>query len=213
MAAIPVTRCDLTAADLRSEPARSKNTRIARRLLALAMVVDGHSRAIAARSGAMDLQTLRDWVHRYNEHGLPGLSDAAHPGRPRSLSGKQEIEVNAWGEKGPDLAEHGVVRWRRIDLRERIKPRFEVTFHVRSVGKILRRLNFRRIGEHLGIPPFQLPQSQGVRQLRRHPPGMPRRLERLDEAARGDFIHRRPRLCIGHNLGPLVSRLQVPPTA
>lgn len=145
MVAIPITRCDLTAADLRCEAARSKNTRITRRLLALAMVMDGHSRAIAAQSGAMDRQTLRDWVHRFNRHGLAGLSDAAHTGRPRSLSAEQEIEVDAWVEKGPDLVEDGVVRWRRIDLRERIKARFGVTFHVRSVGKILRRLNFRRI--------------------------------------------------------------------
>jgi transposase len=145
MAAIPITRGDLTASDLRSEAAWSKNTRIARRLLALAMVMEGHPRAIAARSGAMDRQTLRDWVHRYNEHGLAGLSDGAHPGRPRLLSDEQEKEIDAWVEAGPGLAEDGVVRWRRIDLRERIKARFKVTFHVRSVGKLLRRMNFRRI--------------------------------------------------------------------
>jgi hypothetical protein len=38
-----------------------------------------------------------------------------------------------------------VVRWRRIDLRERIAARFGVVFHERSIGKLLRRLNFRRI--------------------------------------------------------------------
>ena len=145
MVAIPITRDDLTASDLRSEAARSKNTRIARRLLALAMVMDGHSRAIAAQSGAMNRQTLRDWVHRYNEHGLSGLSDGEHSGRPRLLNDEQEVALDAWVEKGPDLATDGVVRWRRIDLRERIKAYFDVTYHVRSVGKVLRRLNFRRI--------------------------------------------------------------------
>jgi transposase len=145
MAAVPITRDDLTASELRAEAARSKNTRFARRLLAIAMVMDGHSRAIAAQSGAMNRQTLRDWVHRYNERGLSGLFDGAHPGRPRSLNDEQEMELDAWVEKGPDLATDGVVRWRRIDLRERIKAYFDVTYHVRSVGKVLRRLNFRRI--------------------------------------------------------------------
>lgn len=145
MTALPITRTDLTSLDLRERAARSKNTRQTRRMLAIAMVLDGHSREAAAEACAMDRQTLRDWVHRYNERGIPGLSDHAHPGPPRYLTAEQEAEVDGWVEKGPDLATDGVVRWRRIDLRERIKARFGVTFHVRSVGKLLRRLNFRRI--------------------------------------------------------------------
>jgi transposase len=39
----------------------------------------------------------------------------------------------------------GVMRWRRIDLRERIKARFGVVFHEGGISKLLRRLNFRRI--------------------------------------------------------------------
>ncbi len=46
---------------------------------------------------------------------------------------------------GPDLATAGVVRWRRIDLAERIKTEFAVTLDVRTVGRLLRKLNFRRI--------------------------------------------------------------------
>ena len=33
-----------------------------RRILAIAMVLDGHSRRLAAQAGGMDRQTLRDWV-------------------------------------------------------------------------------------------------------------------------------------------------------
>ena len=35
-------------------------------------VLDGMSRADAARIGGMDRQTLRDWVHRFNERGQRG---------------------------------------------------------------------------------------------------------------------------------------------
>jgi Homeodomain-like domain len=34
-------------------------------MLALALVLDGHSREGAAEACGMDRQTLRDWVHRY----------------------------------------------------------------------------------------------------------------------------------------------------
>lgn len=45
-----------------------------RRMLALAFVLKVASRADTARLCVMDRQTQRDWVHRYNEEGLPGLS-------------------------------------------------------------------------------------------------------------------------------------------
>jgi transposase len=145
MVAVSITRTDLTAVELRAEAARSKNAKASRRMLAIAMALDGHSREAAAEACAMDRQTLRDWVLRYNEYGLPGLYDLAQPGPRPFLTAEQEAKVVTWVENGPDLEKDGVVRWRRVDLRDRIEGRFGVVFHERSVGKLLRRLNFRRI--------------------------------------------------------------------
>ena len=145
MSPLPITRSDLTVEELRAAAAREGDARIARRILAIAMVLAGHPRQVAAEAQAMEAQTLRDWVIRYNEHGLAGLEDRSRPGRPTRLSDEQEAELDGWVEQGPDLKKDGVVRWRRFDLREKIRERFGVTMHVRSVGKILRRLNFRRI--------------------------------------------------------------------
>ncbi len=44
-----------------------------RRLLALAMVLDGRPRSVAAASTGMDRQTLRDGVHRTNHAAVDGL--------------------------------------------------------------------------------------------------------------------------------------------
>jgi transposase len=140
-----ITRTEFTAEQLRAAAAREADARIARRILAIAMALSGYSRAEAAEAHAMDRQTLRDWVVRYNAHGLDGLSDRPRPGRPSALSTDQEAEVDVWVEQGPDPTKDGVIRWRRWDLRERIRQRFGVTMHERSVGKLLRRLNFRRI--------------------------------------------------------------------
>jgi transposase len=143
--ALFISRTDLTVEQLRAAAARETDARIVRRILAIAMVLAGYSRQAAAEAQAMERQTLRDWIIRYNEHGLEGLADRPRPGRPALLNAEQEALLDGWVEQGPDLAKDGVVRWRRFDLCERIRQQFGVTMHERSVGKILRRLNFRRI--------------------------------------------------------------------
>ena len=69
--AIPV-RMDYTAGEVRRLAQRAKDAAQARRLLAIAAVLDGASREEAAKIGGMDRQTLRDWVIRFNEHGADG---------------------------------------------------------------------------------------------------------------------------------------------
>ena len=145
MTALSITRTDLTVEQLRQVAAREADPKAVRRLLAIAMVLDGHSRQAAADAQAMDRQTLRDWVIRYNEYGIDGLVDRPRSGRPSLLSPEQQAELETWVDQGPDLAKDGVIRWRRFDLRERIRQRFGVKMHERNVGKILRRLNFRRV--------------------------------------------------------------------
>jgi transposase len=145
VAAVSITRLDYTAAGLRDEAKRTDDVDAARRMLALALVLDGKSRGEAAISCGMDRQVLCDWVHRYNAQGLDGLHNRTAPGAKPKLSPEQEREVAELVRNGPDLAEHGVVRWRRIDLAGVIKQRYGVELAERSVGDLLRRLGFRRI--------------------------------------------------------------------
>ncbi len=84
--------------------------------MALAAVRDGQSRAEAARIGGMDRQTLRDWVHAYNDRGIAGLVNDTSPGRPPKLAAEHKQALKELVEKGPDPETDGVVRWRRIDL-------------------------------------------------------------------------------------------------
>jgi transposase len=142
--AVKITRLELSAADLRRTAARSGDAAAARRMLALAMVLEGCSRTQAAERAGMDRQTLRDWVHRYNAEGLGGLSDRLHPGPQPRLSAEQMKELEAIVLAGPDPERDGVVRWRRVDLQAVIRTRFDVALHERSVGKVLHRLVLRR---------------------------------------------------------------------
>jgi transposase len=145
MVAIAITRTDLTAAELRAAAVKSRNPQASRRMLALALVLEGVDRKSAAETCGMDRQTLRDWVHRYNAEGLAGLANRRGAPRPRRLDAEQVAELVFWLEAGPDPAVDGVVRWRRQDLRVRIVSAFGVELHERTVGKYLAGLGYRRL--------------------------------------------------------------------
>ena len=143
--AVAIERDELSAGELRAAARRSKDVAQARRLLALALVLEGASRTEAAAAAGMDRQTRRDWVHRYNEEGLEGLSDRQRPGRPSRLSEEQKAELAELVEEGPDVAVTGMVRWRCVDLQGEIKVRFGVDLSERQVERVLKQLDFTRL--------------------------------------------------------------------
>jgi transposase len=138
MAAGVKIRTDFSAAELRRLAAASKHANQSRRLLSIAAVLDGMSRADAVRIGGMDRQTLCDWVHRFNECGPEGLKDSWSKGNPPRLSAAQLAEFAELVETGPDRATNGVVRWRRIDLQRVVAKRFGVAYHERTIGTAMR---------------------------------------------------------------------------
>ena len=176
---IAITRHEPGAGELRREAARCRDARAARRMLALALVLEGSSREEAARAAGMDRQTLRDWVHRYNAEGLAGLRDRPRSGRKPRLTAEQEAELVTAVERGPDPDRDGVVRWRRVDLQALIEARFAVRLHERSVGKVLRRLGFAACRSGRGT-------RRPTRRRRR-------RSKRLRRAGGGSAARARPR--------------------
>ena len=142
MSAAIQIRTDYDAGQLRRLAKRSKCSKQSRRLLSLAAIYDGMSRADSARVGGMDRQTLRDWVHRFNDEGPDGLFDRKENGSVRRLSAEQWKELALIVATGPDLERDGVVRWRRVDLKAVIEERFGVSYSERYVSQILHDLGF-----------------------------------------------------------------------
>lgn len=158
MPAISV-RLDWDAMRVRAAARLAEDAGQVRRLLAIAAIYEGMSRAAAARLGGMDRQTLRDWVHRFNAAGPSGLIDHKAPGAAPRLTGEQEAELASLVDAGPDLEADGVVRWRCIDLKALIRRRFGVDYHERTIGKLLTRLGFSHISQrprHYGQNPEDL---------------------------------------------------------
>jgi len=143
--AILIVRGDFNAAGLRQAAARSRDANAARRMLALALVLEGAGRATAARSCGMDRQSLRDWVRRYNAEGLEGLVDRPRSGRPSLLSAEQQAALAQIIAAGPDPAVDGVVRWRCVDLQAVMRERFKVDIAERTMAKLVHKLGFSRL--------------------------------------------------------------------
>ena len=107
MCALPI-RDDISPQELRRRERRDGDGRVAARLLAIANALEGMDRASAARLAGMDRQTLRDWVHRYNQAGIAGLSNRPAPGRSPKLTEGQMAALKAVVLAGPDPAVDGV---------------------------------------------------------------------------------------------------------
>ena len=144
-APLEVTRQEHTAAELRALSSRCSDGARVRRMLALAMVLEGRSRTEAAGLNGMDRQTLRDWVHRYNEIGVEGLKSRVAPGRAPALSEPQRAELRDLVIAGPDPQVHGVVRWRCVDLQAEVARRFQVEVHENTIGRWLHELGLTRL--------------------------------------------------------------------
>jgi transposase len=144
MSAIPIIR-HVEPEELRRLGREQTSGRMASRMFAIANVLDGLSRDEAATHAGMERQSLRDWVHRFNAEGVDGLKDRPHKGRPRRMYEGIEKAFCERVDKGPDSETDKLVRWRRVDLQAWLKSEHAISYHERSIGKILKRLGYSHV--------------------------------------------------------------------
>ena len=138
-------RDDFDGASLRRLSRATKSANQARRLLALAEICDGGARTDAARIGGVGLQTVRDWVLRFNARGPTGLIDGKAPGNPPKLNDEQRRALEQIVEAGPIPAVHGVVRWRIVDLIAWVFEEFGISLSEATMSRELRSLGLRKL--------------------------------------------------------------------
>ena len=134
-----------TADEVRRFAKRAKDAAQARRLLAIAAVLDGASREDAAKLGGMDRQTLRDWVIRFNEQGPDGLINIPSPGVPPKLDEEHKAFLVRLVEEGLVPAVHGVVRWRACDLIMQLHEEFGLSVSDDTIYRALKDLGFSHV--------------------------------------------------------------------
>jgi transposase len=145
MAAAIGLREDFDGSALWGLAKRTRDANQMRRLLALAEIYDGGSRSDAARIGGVGLQTIRDWVLRFNAKGPDGLVDGKAPGRAPKLNAIQREALARLIESGPIPAVHGVVRWRLIDLAQWLWEEYRIRVAKQTLSRQLRAMGFRKL--------------------------------------------------------------------
>jgi len=138
-------REDFTATDLKRLARESRDADQTRRLLALAVIYDGGSRAEAAETGGVSRQIVRDWVVRFNAEGPDGLVSRKPPGNPSKLGAAQRAELARIVERGPIPAVDGVVRWRLIDLAAWVWDEFGISISAATLSRQLKALGFSKL--------------------------------------------------------------------
>jgi transposase len=145
MAAAIGLRNDFESSDLRALAKTTRDASQARRVLALAEIYDGGSRTDAARIGGVGLQTVRDWVVRFNTLGPDGLIDGKAPGNTAKLNAEQRAALAQIVEHGPIPAVHGVVRWRLIDLAQWVLDEFGIAVSEATMSRELKALGYAKL--------------------------------------------------------------------
>ena len=140
MAAPISLREDFDGPMLRALARSEKAGSVTRRILALVTIYEGGARADAAKLVGVGLQTIRDWVLRFNAKGPDGLIDGESTGRPPKLNDEQRLAILAMVEAGPIPAIHEVVRWRLIDLAQWVFAEYGVSVTKQILSRELRAL-------------------------------------------------------------------------
>jgi transposase len=164
--ALQITRTDYPSDTQRTLASKCCGAQVGG-LPALVMVLDGHTRDLAASSSGMDRQNLRDWGHRYNNNGIDGLKTRLLPGRKGYLTEPQKAELYELVVNGPDPAINGMMCWRCADLVGEGKCRFNVEVHESTIGKWLNQLGLARLQPWPVHPKRKTLKPKRVKKIRR----------------------------------------------
>lgn len=149
---------DYSADDLKKLAGQSKDARHVRRLLMIASILEGAERQEAAKIGNIGVQTVRDWVIRYNAGGPAALAGKAYPGRQPVLDAVELRKFKILVKADPDLYSDGVVRWRLKDLKALVWQFFRQEVCEMTVSRYLKQLGL----SHISARPLHPKQEKGV---------------------------------------------------
>src|SRR5215469_8613195 len=116
MAAPVALRSDYDAKALRRLAKASRDADQTRRLLAPAAIYDGGSRGDGAEIGGVGLQTVRDWVLRFNAEGLADNPDSSSARMARRRSSRMRRRWGTVIPRSSSIARSWLINAVRLDL-------------------------------------------------------------------------------------------------
>jgi len=128
---------------LQDEIRRSDESRYDHRLHGVLLVAQGLTCPEVAGLLGEARRSVEYWVRRFEEEGLAGLQEGERPGRPRRLSSKQLVEVDAILRKAPREVGMGGNLWDGKTLAAWIERQHGSRLGVRQCQRLFRQLGFR----------------------------------------------------------------------
>ena len=128
---------------LQDEIRRSEESRYDHRLHGVLLVAQGMTCPEAAKLLGDAPRTVENWVHEFEEMGLAGLLEGDRSGRPRRLSEKQLLGINAVLRRMPrEVGLGGNLRDGKT-LAAWIEREYQIDVGVRQCQRLFRQLGFR----------------------------------------------------------------------
>lgn len=116
--------------------------RVALRLEAIMLSVQGQTSGQIAQGLQVDRTRVHAWIGAWNEHGDEGLLEGHRSGRPALLSAAQREQLADILDSGP--VAHGLNTgvWTSPLIAQIIEDEFDVSYHPGHVRHLLKGLNF-----------------------------------------------------------------------
>ena len=136
------TRTLLRLRVLRQVAQTDKAPRVALRLEAIMLSVQGQTTGQIAQGLQVDRTRVHAWIGAWNEHGDEGLLEGHRSGRPAQLNATQREQLADILDSGP--VAHGLNTgvWTSPLIAQVIQYEFDVHYHPGHVRHLLKGLNF-----------------------------------------------------------------------
>ena len=128
---------------LQQEIQRSEESRYDHRLHGVLLIAQGMTCPEVARLLGDAPRSVENWVHRFDQRGLAGLTEGERSGRPTRLDEKQMKEINRVLRAKPSDAGMWVNLWDGKTLSAWIDKTYGVQLGVRQCQRLFRQFEFR----------------------------------------------------------------------
>jgi transposase len=125
---------------LRQQAQTDKAPRVAQRLQAILLSLDGHTAPAIAELLQVHRTRVHAWVCHWNAQGLEGIKEGHRSGRPCELTPAQCQQLHDIIESGPVAYGLNTGVWTSPLLKDVIREEFAVQYHPGHVRKLLHRI-------------------------------------------------------------------------
>lgn len=163
---LEVTSPSAVRVALRHEAAHSAQVRFVHRLHSLLLVSTGRSCYEVAKAFGDDPRTVERWVREFQQHGIDGLKDRPHRGRPCALTDADMSQLSIAVEAAPRELGYASDLWSHQLLRQEVLRRCGLELSVRHCQRLLTRLGMsvRVVADSAASEPSRVdPPTDGVK--------------------------------------------------